>query len=71
MCQTVKVNFWRYNLWRQALRKYNIPFESHIYPKGGHGLSLGKELTNGMSGTDIQAEVTTRVELAKTFVENL
>lgn len=58
-------------LFMQALRKYNSPFESHIYPKGGHGLSLGKELTNGMSGNDIQAEVTTWVDLAKTFVENL
>ena len=26
-------------LFAQALKKYNIPFELHIYPKGGHGLS--------------------------------
>lgn len=26
-----------------ALRKNNIPFELHIYPKGGHGLSLATE----------------------------
>lgn len=58
-------------LFMQALRENEIPFECHIYPKGGHGLSLGNELTNGMSGTDIQAEVTTWIDLAKTFVENL
>lgn len=26
-----------------ALRQYDIPFELHIYPKGGHGLSLATE----------------------------
>lgn len=27
-------------LYAQALSKYNIPCEMHIYPQGGHGLSL-------------------------------
>lgn len=27
-------------MFAQALRKYKIPFELHIYPKGNHGLSL-------------------------------
>lgn len=27
-------------LFIQALRRHNIPFECHFYPKGGHGLSL-------------------------------
>jgi dipeptidyl aminopeptidase/acylaminoacyl peptidase len=27
-------------LFAHALRKNNIPFEMHIYPKGCHGLSL-------------------------------
>ncbi len=27
-------------LYAQALRKHKIPFEMHIYPDGGHGLSL-------------------------------
>lgn len=55
-------------MFMQALRKHNIPFECHIYPKGGHGLSLGNELTEGISGHEIQPEVTTWIELAKTFV---
>lgn len=29
-----------------ALRKNNIPFECHIYAKGGHGFSLAKKLTS-------------------------
>ena len=24
----------------KALREHNIPFELHIYPKGGHGIQL-------------------------------
>lgn len=27
-----------------ALAEHNIPFEMHVYPKGGHGLSLANEL---------------------------
>lgn len=30
-----------------ALRKYRVPFELHIYEKGGHGLSLCDETTAG------------------------
>lgn len=32
-------------LFANGLRKFNIPFELHIYNKGGHGLSLGTEET--------------------------
>jgi dipeptidyl aminopeptidase/acylaminoacyl peptidase len=28
----------------EALRKYDIPFEMHIYPKGGHGASINNEI---------------------------
>ncbi|MBR3832851.1 MAG: alpha/beta hydrolase [Lachnospiraceae bacterium] len=57
-------------LFIQALKKQNIPFECHIYPKGIHGLSLGNELTLGVNESELQPEVTTWVELAKTFVAN-
>ena len=30
----------------KALADHNIPFESHIYPKGGHGASLNNEIVN-------------------------
>jgi acetyl esterase/lipase len=32
-------------LFAQALREKDIPFELHIYPEGGHGLSLATEET--------------------------
>lgn len=32
-------------LYAQALSKYNIPCEMHIYPRGGHGLSLASHRT--------------------------
>lgn len=30
----------------EAMRKYNVPFELHIYPEGEHGLSLASEATS-------------------------
>ncbi len=57
-------------LFMQALRKADVPFESHIYPKGCHGLSLGTRLTCSENGKELQPEVTTWVRLAVTFVEN-
>lgn len=36
-------------IFAQALKKYNIPFELHIYPKGGHGLSLCDQRTANLN----------------------
>lgn len=38
-------------LFASALRSCNVPFELHIYPKGGHGLSLLKEETGLLPGS--------------------
>lgn len=57
-------------LFMQALRQAGVPFESHIYPKGCHGLSLGTELTCSENGKELQSEVSTWVKLAVTFAEN-
>ena len=57
-------------LFAQALRRKNIPVEFHLYPKGGHGLGLGNELTCSPTGKEIQPEVTTWINLVKTFIEN-
>lgn len=38
----------------QAMKKYNIPFELHIYPKGEHGLSLATEIT-GVTNESVQS----------------
>lgn len=32
-------------LFAAQLRQHNIPYEMHLFPKGGHGLSLGTEET--------------------------
>lgn len=55
----------------KALRDNNIQFECHIYPKGIHGLSLANELTLGLSGSELQPDVTNWIKLAITFARNL
>ncbi len=47
-----------------ALRRAGVPFESHIYSVGGHGLSLANELTENTAGAGVQAECTGWVDLA-------
>ncbi|MDO4304546.1 MAG: alpha/beta hydrolase [Bacillota bacterium] len=57
-------------LFMQALRKKGIIFESHIYPKGAHGLSLGNELTCSPEGNEIQPEVSSWILLAQHFIKS-
>lgn len=54
-----------------ALRKFNIPTEFHLYPKGQHGLALGTELTASAGGKHMQVECASWITLAKTWIENL
>ncbi|MBO5165653.1 MAG: alpha/beta hydrolase [Lachnospiraceae bacterium] len=54
-----------------ALRKFNIPTEFHLYPKGQHGLALGTELTASAGGKHMQVECASWINLAKTWIENL
>jgi acetyl esterase/lipase len=35
-------------LFASSLRKKDIPFELHVYQRGGHGLSLANEVTNNV-----------------------
>lgn len=50
-------------LFATALRKQDIPFELHIYPKGGHGLSLAtKETAN--EDIQINPHVSTWINLS-------
>lgn len=55
-------------LFIQALKAKSIPFECHIYPRGIHGLSLGNELTLSPNRSELQPDIGTWIELAKTFV---
>lgn len=54
-------------LYASALDKYKIPFEMHIYPFGGHGLSAADYLTNNFTseGTD---HVTAWIPCAKKWL---
>lgn len=53
----------------QALRKCGVPTEMHIYPCGGHGLSLADKETSDESGNDVQKECQSWVSLAQTWLE--
>lgn len=57
-------------LFMQALRKNEIPFECHIYPKGRHGLALGTKLTCSEDKPDeIQPQVYSWIRHAADFIE--
>lgn len=43
-------------LFASALRRNHIPFEMHIFPRGGHGLGLATEETNTNEGNKLQPE---------------
>ncbi len=58
-------------LMASALRKQGVPFELHIYPHGGHGLSLANEETRSANGFGVQEACQTWIDLAKTWIKNL
>lgn len=47
-----------------AMRKASVPFELHIFPDGGHGLSLANAETDGGEGTQIMPECAAWPDLA-------
>lgn len=58
-------------LFANALRKVGISLEMHIYPKGGHGLSLANEETKNTAGYGVQKECQNWVEMAARWVKEL
>lgn len=54
-----------------AMRKENIPVEFHMYPKGGHGLSLASKLTQTPEGNEVVAACQSWINLVKTWIEEL
>ena len=46
-----------------------VTAELHIYPVGGHGLSLANRLTQGQGGTAIQEECASWISLAHTWIQ--
>lgn len=55
-------------LFFQALLEKGVPAEMHIYPAGGHGLSLATEETSIRGGYGIQRECQSWLELAKVWL---
>lgn len=53
-----------------ALRRADVATEFHMYPAGGHGLSLANRLTQNREGTAAQKECTSWIELARTWIES-
>ncbi|MDF2844962.1 MAG: acetylesterase [Herbinix sp.] len=57
----------------QAMKEKNIPFELHIYPKGGHGLSLATEETRSIydKGQPLVTECQNWITMAGTWIQKL
>lgn len=53
-----------------ALREAGVSTEFHMYPVGGHGLSLANHLTGHRDGSALQAECTSWISLARTWIES-
>ncbi|MCI9336400.1 MAG: alpha/beta hydrolase [Lachnospiraceae bacterium] len=52
-----------------AMRRAGVAAELHIYPVGGHGLSLANRLTQGQGGSAVQKECSSWISLAHTWIE--
>lgn len=53
-----------------ALRRAGVSAEFHMYPAGGHGLSLANRLTRHRDGSAVQKECTTWISLVRTWIES-
>lgn len=54
-----------------AMRRAGIPVEFHMYPTGGHGLSLANELTETPDGHEIEPCCQSWITLVKTWLQSL
>ena len=52
----------------EAMQKNGVDFELHIYPVGGHGLSLATEETGGNDGGMIQPYCTGWMDMVKAWM---
>lgn len=59
-------------LFANALRKYKIPMEVHIYPRGGHGIALANEETQSMDGGNtVIPEAQNWIRMVGKWIRNL
>ncbi len=56
-------------LFAKALRKAGVPTELHIYPTGGHGLSLADETTSEPDGSAVCETIQSWISLLKVWLE--
>lgn len=54
-----------------AMKKAGIPVEFHMYPQGGHGLSLANELTESPEGHEIEPCCQSWISLVKSWIWGL
>ncbi len=58
-------------LFAQALKRSGVCLELHIYPRGGHGLSLANEETSCENGYGIETDCQTWVPMAMRWAKSL
>lgn len=57
-------------LFASALRKHNVNCELHIFPDGGHGLSLAGDLSRDSNGWGVQEECRIWIRLAEIWLKS-
>ena len=57
-------------LFVSAMHRVDIPAELHVYPCGGHGLSLANGLTQNREGYGVQEECASWISLARVWIEH-
>ena len=58
-------------LFFQALHEHHVPVELHIYPIGGHGLSLANSETANKDGYGVQEECQSWIGLAEQWLRGI
>lgn len=65
------VPVWNSLMMAEAMKKHEIPFEMHIYPCGGHGLSLANELTMTRNGHGTCDYDSTWMDMCETWLKSI
>ena len=62
------VPFWNSFRFAEALGKAGVPMEYHLYPQGGHGLSLANEQTANEEGKGVEKVCQSWVPLLRSWM---
>ncbi len=58
-------------LMAMALNEAHVPVELHVFPKGGHGLSLASPLVEKEDGSGVQSQCEAWIDLADAWLKQL